>query len=249
MPEPTVAIVTGATGSIGSAVVAELLSAGVCVFAVAREFKSLEALCGRFAGDVTADKWVRCFASDVSERKGAELVAREASAMGRIDLAVNVVGWSPFRKAIETEDWVLDKVFRSNVYTAFNMSVAAIPHMRGGGSIINVSSSLASRLQRGRAVYGAAKAAVEYLTRALAAEVGELGIAVNCVAPGVVLTEEVKQLLASGAEEVAGLQDATVTGSLVTPEDLARVIVDLAFQPRNLVTGQVWGVDAGWSLL
>ena len=143
---------------------------------------------------------------------------------------------------------MLDKCYAANVRSVFLASTEAVRVMPEGSAVINIASVLGAHLADDRAAYGAAKAAVLYLTRAFAAEWADRPIAVNAVAPGVVLTDEVRELVAQDSAQRTRLGAATATGSFARPEDVADMVVTLARQPRDLVTGQVWKIDAGWSL-
>jgi 2-deoxy-D-gluconate 3-dehydrogenase len=248
--EPTgdaVAVITGASGAIGSATVPALVGAGWAVIAVARGQEKLLRLEHALAeAGITG---VETMQGDVSSEGDVERLAAAAVGRGRFDLLVNAAGWAPWGPAVDVPHAVLTGCLRTNIEGTFLMSVAAARAMERGAAIINVASTLAFKALANRSVYGATKAAVAYLTRALAIEWAERGIAVNAVAPGVVLTSEVQRLLDSGSPAVADLDQATISGTLATPEDIAQAIVTLASQSRQLVTGQVWSFDAGWGLI
>jgi NAD(P)-dependent dehydrogenase (short-subunit alcohol dehydrogenase family) len=118
------------------------------------------------------------------------LVEETVSAFGGVDILVNNGGTLMAAPTPEVDAGTFDRAFRLNVRSAFLLVGAAAPLMakRGWGRIISISSVSGQRGSAGLALYGATKAALEQLTRAWAAEFGPRGVAVNCVAPGRVLT-------------------------------------------------------------
>ena len=140
-------------------------------------------------------------AADFSEMSE---VGRVADAAGEIDVLVNCAGVAAMGPTADTDEAALDSLFQINVKVPFFLVAALAPKIaaRGGGSIINVSTMVASYGQPGLAAYGASRAAIELLTKAWAAEYGPQNIRVNAVAPGPTLTPALEPRLAM-AEEFA----------------------------------------------
>ena len=136
-----------------------------------------------------------------------------------------------------------DRLFDVNVKGIYNCVKAAMPAMlrKHAGSIITMSSMWGQVGASCEAAYSATKGAVIALTKALAKELGPSGIRVNCVAPGVILTDMCANVAPEVLEELA--EEAPV-GRNGTPEDVARVVESLA--DAEFVTGQVLGVSGGF---
>jgi NAD(P)-dependent dehydrogenase (short-subunit alcohol dehydrogenase family) len=249
-----VAIVTGASKGIGMAVTEALADEGALVVAASHGTSSLQGL-----QNVTA------VAMDLSDPSApAELVQRTLDKFGRVDVLVNNVGGLRIRLDgfLSTTDddfqWALDM----NFFTALRASRAALPTMvrQRSGAIVNLAS-VNSFFQPDSSTidYGAAKAAVVNLTKALAQEFGSQGIRVNAVSPGPVTTD--LWLGESGiAETVAkarGTDPCTARGSIVasvggiatgrftTPEEVANIVVLLASPRTANVTGVNYLIDGG----
>ena len=151
----------------------------------------------------------------------------------------------PVTEAPEDEFW---RVMRLDLYGTFICSKLGIPLMikSGGGSIINMSSIVALRALPGRDCYTAAKGAIAAMTRSMAVEYAPHKIRVNAIAPGVVLTERVKNLM-KDAKDIEKLAQTHLLG-LGQPEHMAEMAVHLASDESIITTGQVISVDSGASI-
>lgn len=244
------ALVTGAGAGAGRAIALWLARAG-CAVAVndidaRRAAETATLIRAEAATAVIATANVR------SDAEVAALVDTAVRELGGLDVAVNNVGMLAGRHArafLEIDgDYFRDIVEQNLIATALccHAEARAMVAQGTGGCIINVSSGESQRPAPDLAPYGAAKAAVNHLTRTLAYEVGPHGIRVNAMAPGTMLTESVRAALP--AEYVEALRASIPLRRMTEPEDLARTAVYLASELARHVTGQFVLVDGGADL-
>lgn len=244
-----VAIVTGAARSIGAAIAACYAREGAKV--VVNDVRYPDLLQQVVAGIAAAGGEAIAVQADVSCEAGAAAVAEAAAArFGGIDILVNNAAVDP-RQAwtdITADEW--DRVLGVNVRSQLLCAQAVFPAMlaRGSGKIINVASVTFFTGQKGYVHYVASKGAVIGLTRALAREVGELGITVNCVAPGAIHTETEAEKVGIEASRSAGAALARVQAvpRRGVAEDLEGIFLFLAGSGSDFVAGQTFVVDGGW---
>jgi len=250
-----VAVVTGGTGAIGSALARGLTDAGARVVALARNVDGLPALGAEGDGPYGVAADVRDVHS-LEEARDA-LVAR----FGRVDVIVNAAGGNTQAAVVPDDSSPLDlmpealrDVVDLNLFgTVLPTQVfgASIPST--GGSIVNISSMAASHALTRVGGYGAAKSAVESYTRWLAVELARRGslIRVNAIAPGFVVGEQNRALLVrddgTPTERGALVIGRTPLGRLADPEDLVATVVWLASDGARFVTGAVIPIDGGFS--
>ena len=225
-----VAVVTGATGGLGHAVVEALHAAGWRVFAGTRRDHPSGFPPGVFELPLDVTDPAEC-------RAAPDVVAREA---GRIDLLVNnagvaVDGIVPW---ITPDDW--DLAMDTNLDGTFRVTRAFLPLFlrQGGGHVVNIASH-AAHGAAGHSAYAAAKAGLIGLTQSLARELGSRNVRVNAVLPGVLPTGMTAGL---PAERLAAHAASNSLGRLNDPAEVARFIVHLATM-RN-VSGQVFHLDS-----
>jgi NAD(P)-dependent dehydrogenase (short-subunit alcohol dehydrogenase family) len=257
--EGRVAVVTGASKGIGLAVAAALLDEGARVVATSRNRSDeLDALPGELH-HVPADL--------MDPDAPAEVVAQAVKAYGGLDIVVNNAGGPPPGATLprfgfielSDDDW--REMLEFNLLTAVRMCRAAIPLLveRGGGSIVNVSSVHGRQPSGVNVDYGAAKAAMINLTKALSEEFGPQGVRVNGVCPGPVRTpwwtdeggaadvfaaqvgSDRESVMSTLAPEMMQL----TTGRLVEPREIADAVVFLASGRSASTTGTELIVDAG----
>jgi 3-oxoacyl-[acyl-carrier protein] reductase len=167
------------------------------------------------------------------------------SNFGGLDLLVNNAGLAHYGLItdITPEEW--RRLFAVNVDAVFHCCRLAIPHMvnQKSGKIINFSSIWGLSGASCEAAYSASKSAVIGLTKALAKELGPSGINVNCVAPGVIMTEMLSSLSAQALET---LREETPLGRIGQPSDVAELVAFLASDKANFITGQIISPNGGF---
>jgi pteridine reductase len=227
------ALVTGGAIRIGRAIALALADAG---FDVAIHYHRSAAAARRTSRDLRA-RGVRTVAlrADLRRSGAAErLVAAAARALGGLDVLVNSAATFPRTPFGRTTRAAWDAVFAVNLRAPFFCAQAAARVMRQGGHVINVADTAVRRAMPGYIPYTLTKSAVVTLTRTLGAALRARGIAVNCVAPGMVLKPEGMP---------AARWRALTRGRTRTPQDVAAAVLSFANGP-HAVTGRVLTVDA-----
>jgi 3-oxoacyl-[acyl-carrier protein] reductase len=237
------ALVTGGSRGIGAGVVKSLLGAGASVWYVSRSQSAHHAAFAEIAASHGVS--VQYVAADLGDPEAAEaaasLVVKDA---GTVDALVNNAGITRdnllFRMSVEQWDEVLDVNLRS----AFLMSKVVVRAMarRRSGSVINVTSIVGQIGNGGQANYCAAKAGLIGLTKSMAREVSGRGVRVNAIAPGYIDTEMTQGLT---EEQQALIKEQIPMGRVGSPEDVANVVLFLASDMSEYVTGQVIQVAGG----
>ena len=230
-----IALVTGGSGGIGSAVCRSLASAGWTVgVGYFRNKAGAEALAKEIGGFPAY--------ADVSRPEEVEAMF---TAAGEVELLVNNAGVAHYGLITDLTygDW--RELMAVNLDGAFLCCRAAVPGMvrRKRGNIIIVSSMWGQVGASCEAAYSASKAGLCGLTKALAKELAPSGIRVNCVAPGVVLTPMLKDF---SEEDLENLRLETPLERLGEPEDVAELVSYLASEKAKFMTGQVIGLNGGF---
>lgn len=180
--------------------------------------------------------------ADVSRLDEVEaMVAEAARELGGLDAVVNNAGVYARRTLdqLEMGDW--HEALDANLTGAFHVTRAALPHLRDGARIVNLSSVMASMGSRHGAHYAASKAGLEGLTRSLARELAPRGILVNAVAPGAIDTD----MIAEPADARAARARGIPLGRVGRAEEIAGVVSFLLGPDAAYVTGQVLHVNGG----
>jgi 7-alpha-hydroxysteroid dehydrogenase len=179
----------------------------------------------------------------------AELAATAVEAFGKLDIVVNNVGGTMPAPLLNTSTQDLRNAFTFNVSTAHALTCAAVPLMlehSGGGSIINITSTVGRLAGRGFAAYGTAKAALAHYTRLSALDLSPR-IRVNAIAPGSILTSAL-DIVASNDALRDPMEKATPLRRLGDPADIAAAAVYLSSPAGSYLTGKVLEVDGGLNM-
>lgn len=244
--EGKVALVTGGGQGIGRALCLALAGAGADVAVAdillppaqetAAEIQSL----GRKAVAIE---------SDVSKADSVRaMVAACVESLGGLDILVNNAGIFPIAvvATMSEADW--DRVMNVNLKGVFLCCQAALGPLRrsGAGRIINLASVSGLVGAVGLAHYAASKAGVVGFTKSLAREVAPMGITVNAISPGIILTGQAQHNFPESALRLYTSQ--VPLGRLGTPEDLTEMVVFLASPGASYITGQVYAIDGGYTM-
>lgn len=229
------ALVTGGTAGIGLACARLLADAGAEVIVTARDHRRGETAVGRISGSA------RFVSADLSDATSVRSLVDQA---GDVDILVNNAASFPGALTVDQDVATFETTFDTNVRGSYFLTAGLVPAMlrRGRGSIINVTSMVASKGVGGASVYGASKAAVESLTRSWAAEFGPYGVRVNSVAPGPTKTEGVE---AQWGDTNAELGRALPLGRTAAPEEIAHAVLFLASPRASFITGSTLHADGG----
>ncbi len=242
-----VALVTGAARGIGRALALACAAAGADVVIGVR---NVEAVADLVAELKTTGRRALAVTMDISNSgQIAEAVAEAVAAFGKIDVLVNNVGVAPGNLAELVEEKALDQILDVNIKGTFLVTQTVARHMieRKSGRIINISSQAGTVTLRGEALYCMSKAAINHLSRCLAAEWAQYGITVNTVSPTFIWTDSTRPVLADPdfyARTVAHIP----LGRIGDTDDVVGAVVYLASPAASLVTGTNLLVDGGWSI-
>ncbi|WP_299936896.1 SDR family oxidoreductase [uncultured Pelagimonas sp.] len=234
-----VAIVTGAARGIGLATTDLFLEMGWRVAMMDRDGPELALAAGPRAGVLAVER-------DVSDPEAVDAMTRDVLAWGgRIDALINNAGVAEFGPVGDTDFAMWRRVMETNLDGVFLCTQACTDALKATrGSIVNIASISGLRASTLRVAYGTSKAAVIQLSKQHAAELGEFGIRVNCVAPGPVRT---KLAMAVHSQEIIdAYHDALPLNRYGSEREIAEAICFLASDKASFVTGQVLAADGGF---
>jgi len=241
------AVVTGAAGGIGGAIVRQLAAQRAMVHGLDRDAAGLAYLAAELGTAAFTAHAVDLADRDAVDHTLAELLGRCG---GRCDVLVNNAGIASLRSLEQTEDGLLDRMFEVNFAAAFRITRALLPALRvgGRGAIVNIASELALVGAADYSAYCATKGAIVAWTRALAVELAGQRIRANAVCPGPIDTALLRnEFMSHPNPEHARLDEvaAIPLSRLGTPQDIAPLVGFLASDAAAFVTGAVWTVDGG----
>ena len=241
-----VAVVTGGGTGIGAATAHLLAHHGADVVIASRTADELQ----RKAAAIRESSGRRCLAvpTDVKdEQQVVSLVQRTKDEFGRIDILVNNAGGTRLGplSGISTKAW--DSSFDLNVRSAYFCTREVGQHMvaQRSGAIVNISSMAGLRGIRGGAHYSSSKAALQMFTTVTAAEWGQYGVRVNCIAVGTIASERAVDAWKVAKLDIAANMSRIPLGRVGTPEEVAYVVLFFVSAASSYVSGQTLAVDGG----
>ena len=238
-PDKKLAIVTGAARGIGLATAHLFNEKGYKVAIIDNDKKEIENLSFE-------NNDIKTFCYDISNNNELDIMYNQILKWhNRIDVLVNNAGVADFGNIEETNFNRWNEVMKTNLDGVFLCSQKAIIHLKKTkGNIVNIASISGLRASTLRVAYGTSKAAVIQLTKQQAAELGEHGIRVNCIAPGPVRT---KLAMAVHTQDIIdAYHDAIPLNRYGTEREIANGIFFLASEKASYITGQVLAVDGGF---
>ena len=245
-------LVTGAASGIGERSAQAFASEGAVVAVADRDVAGAERVAmaiGKAGGRAHA------FELDVADQKSVTMVvATAAKRLGRLDALVNSAGIREIVPVLDLtlEEWT--RVMTINVTGTFLCSqafakaviAAKAPRPKGGAAIVNIASTLGVTAAPNRAAYTASKHAVVGLTKEMAMELGELGIRVNAVGPGLIHTPLTERYF-QDPQQLQRIRDIHALGRWGEPDEIAAAILFLASSDASFCTGTTLVVDGGWT--
>jgi len=247
MSTPRVALVTGSTSGIGIAITQRLASAGFSVLVTGRSENRGARVVSDLGG---AAHFVRC---DLLESDAPEyLVEQTVSHFGRLDVLVNNAAIDHTKSLLDVTADEIATTFAHNTFAPMNLLIAAARVMKSqgeGGSIINITSRLASIGVPTMGIYSASKGAMLAFTRASAIDLAPFNIRVNAVAPGMTRTPLYDEWMASldnPEQKAADVASAIPLGRIAEPQDVAAVVAFLASPEASYLTGTSIPVEGGY---
>ena len=233
-------LITGGSRGIGKTMVYAFAKAG---YNVLLNFNKSESLANEIARELPN---VKVYGANVSDQQSVyNMIEYTKNVFGGIDVLINNAGVSctGLLQDISVDEW--NRVLSTNLTGVYNLCKAVLPEMinKKNGKIINISSIWGITGASNEVAYSATKAGVIGLTKALAKEVGPSNITVNCIAPGIVMTDMTSDL---SLEDLDNITSQIPLGRVGSTEDIAKTALFLASDDANYITGQVISPNGGW---
>ena len=235
-----IALVTGASRSIGAAIADTLTQAGATVIGTATSESGASAIAQRLAPWNGTGRTLNAATPNSVE----ELIADVEKEFGKLDILVNNAGITRDNLLMRMKEEEWDEIMNVNLKSVYRASKAVLRGMmkQRAGRIITITSVVGTMGNAGQTNYAAAKAALQGFSKSLAREVGSRGITVNCVAPGFIDTDMTRAL---PEETRKAFEAQTALGCFGTPQDIADAVLFLASDQARYITGQTLHVNGG----
>ena len=248
MLDGKVALITGAGTGIGKGTALRFAAEGAKVVIAARREEKLLETCALAPDSISC---VRMDLNNAQERAAA--LAATAERHGQIDVLVSNAGSQLWKSFADTSDEEIEDIYRTNLASTVRFVKQAVPYLEASRGNVVIVSSTASRYvlspSQLLSVYGASKAGLNQFTRAVAPELGPLGIRINAVAPGLTRGEYADEGVDTSNPDVqAWIRSVTPLGRIGEADDIARVIAFMASDMASWVTGQVIDASGGWQI-
>ena len=233
-------LITGGSRGIGKAMVYAFAKAG---YNVMLNFNRSESSANEIAKEFEN---VKIYGANVADQQSViNMVNYTYEVFGNIDILINNAGisYTGLLQDMSIDEW--NNLMSVNLTGPYNLCKAVLPRMiaNKSGKIINISSVWGITGASCEAAYFASKAGVIGLTKALAKEVGPSNIKVNCIAPGIVMTDMISDY---SMEELNAITDEIPLGKIGSTEDIAKTALFLASDDADYITGQVISPNGGW---
>lgn len=239
-----VAIIVGSSTGIGFEIANQFLKEGAKVVITGLNKDNTEKAKDKLLELNPNGEILGCVVDNTKAEQVEELFKKTIDKFKKLDILVNNAGIAPYKPIEVTTDEDFMKVIDINLVGAFRCTREAVKYMKeNGGSIINTSSFVSLYGSPTQAAYSASKAGMNGLTKSNAKELGKYKIRVNAIAPGVVMTDMVKNTVPD--ETVARLNQMTPIGRASTPSDIAGIYVYLASDESLCTTGTIINIDGG----
>lgn len=233
-------LITGGSRGIGKAMVYEFAKAG---YNVLLNFNKSENIANDIARELPN---VKVYGANVADQDAViRMVEYTNQVFGGIDVLINNAGVSctGLFQDLSLDEW--NRLMAVNLTGPYNLCKAVLPQMiaKKEGKIINISSVWGITGASMEVAYSASKAGVIGLTKALAKEVGPSNIKVNCIAPGIIMTDMISDY---SMDELNAITDEIALGKIGSTEDIAKTALFLASDDANYMTGQIISPNGGW---
>lgn len=233
-------LITGGSRGIGKAMVYAFARAG---YNVLLNFNKSESLANEIASEFSN---VKVYGADVASQENViNMVNYAQEHFGGVDILINNAGisCSGLFQDLQQDEW--NRLMNVNLTGVYNCTKAVLPGMisKKQGKIINISSVWGMVGASNEVAYSASKAGVIGLTKALAKEVGPSNIQVNCIAPGIVMTDMISEY---SMDELNEITNQIPLGRIGNTSDVADLALFLASDSANYITGQVFSPNGGW---
>lgn len=243
--EKRIAIITGGASGIGFAIAKKFVANNITTILIGRDATKLKLACETL-GELSY--FIPCDLALLDQLPSVVKKIKEKH--GRIDILINNAGMHLKKPISEVTDSEFQKVILTNQTAMFSLTreVTAIMKHQCSGAVLNISSMASQYGLPNVIAYTASKSAIEGMTRAMAVELSQFGIRVNCIAPGFIKTNMSSLALDKDPERKKKVLTRTPLGRLGKPEEVADAALFLVSRSASYITGVVLPVDGGNSI-